>query len=108
MDWNTVFRAVRVGEVTAVADGRFTQHARFDDAVHRHLHVGRVVQSIEDSEQIHAALGRFFDAFGDDVIRVVGVTECAGSSQEHLRENVGNPGSEVSQPLPRAFFEEPL
>ena len=67
-----IFRAVGVGDVAGVADGGFADGlAMFAGGFHSDLHVGKVVEGVEDTEDVHAGVGGVLDESGDDVVGVV-------------------------------------
>ena len=63
--------ALRIEDITGVADRRFANGVRVVDRFHRHFQVRRVIQRIEDSENVHAALSRMFDETSDNVVRII-------------------------------------
>ena len=102
-----VLSAVRVRDVAAVTDGRFANRAAFNDRVHRDLHIGRPVKRVEHAEHVDAAGGRFFHEFTDNVVRVVGIADRIGCSQQHLKQNIRNAFAHLFEPLPGALFKKP-
>ncbi len=86
-----VFGAVGVGDVTGVADGGFANGlAVVAGGFHGDLHVGKVVEGVEDAEDVHAGIGGVFDESGDDIVGVVRVADGIGAAEEHLEADVGN------------------
>ena len=86
-----VFCAVGVGDVAGIADGGFTDGlAMFAGCFHGDLHVGKVIERVEDAKDVHPGVGGVLHETGDDVVGVVRVADGIRAAEEHLEADVGN------------------
>ncbi len=77
-----VFGAGGVEDIAGVADGGFADgFAVFADGFHGDLHVGEVVEGVEDAEDVHAGVGGVVDESGDDVVGIIGVSDGIRSTE---------------------------
>ena len=95
-----------VENVAGVANRRFADGVGALYRLHGHAQIGRVVQRIEDAENIHARLGGVLHESGDDVVGIVGVPDRIGAAEEHLETHIGNAGAQLTKPFPRILVEE--
>ena len=102
-----ILRSPRVEDVARVADRRLANRARLAHGFHRHAHVGRPVERIEDAKHVDSGGRRLAHALANDVIGIVGVPHGARGAQEHLEQDVGDPLAELLEPLPGRLLEEP-
>ncbi len=90
-----------------VADGALRVLAGLLDGLHRVRHVARVVQCVEDAEDVHAVLRRLVDETLHHFILVVAVAQQVLAPQQHLQPGVGHQLAERPQTLPGVLVEEP-
>ena len=102
-----ILRPLRIEDVARVADRRFANRAGLDRGFHRHAHVGRPVECVEDAEDVHPRGGRLADALADDVVGIIRISHRARRSQQHLEQDVRNPLAKLLKPLPGRLFEKP-
>lgn len=75
-------------------------------ALHRLAHVARVVERVEDADDVDAVIDGLLDELLDDVVGVVLVAENVLPSQKHLQLGVGHRLAQLAQSLPRILVEE--
>ena len=102
-----VLGPVRVQNIARVTDSRLANAAGLQHGIHRHLHVRKPVQRIEDTEDINALPRRFGNKLAHQVIRICRVTHRIRSTQKHLKTDIWNRFAEPAQPLPRIFQQKP-
>ena len=78
----------------------------FAHGLHRHLHVGRPVERVEDAKDVDAVGRASLDELPDDVVGIVGVADGVTGAQQHLKQDVGNPVAQGRQPIPRILLQE--
>ena len=99
--------ALRVDDVAGVADRRLAERlAVFAHGLHGHLHVGQIVERVEDAEDVHAGVRGVFDEAGDDVVRVIRVADRVGAAEEHLEADVRDFFAQAAEAVPGALAEE--
>ena len=98
---------LRIEYVAGVTDGGLANSRGVPHGLHRHLEVGRVIERIEDAEDVNAAGRRVAHESRHDVVRVIGVTDGIGAAEEHLKADVGNPFPQQAQTVPRVLMQEP-
>ncbi len=76
-----------------------------DRRLDRRLEIAKVIECIEDAEDVHAVLGRLLDERLDDVVGVVPVAEQVLPSEQHLLRRVRHLFLELTQPLPGVLAE---
>ena len=101
-----VAAAARVMQVAGVADRGLAETPGLQHRIDRDAHVLDRVQGVEDAEEIDARLRRAGHETLDHVIRVVGVADPVGGTQQHLQQNVGHLRAQALQALPRALAQE--
>ena len=102
-----ILRALGIENVAGVADRSLANAARvFSHRFHRSAHVRKVVQRVENPEDIHAALGGVFDETSHDIRRVVRVADGIRAAQEHLEADVRNPLAKLAEAVPRVLVEK--
>ena len=88
-----------------VADRALGVLAGLLDRLHRVRHVARIVQRVEDTEDIHAVLGGLVHEPVDDLVVVVAVAEQVLATQQHLQARVRHQFAEGPQPHPGILIE---
>ena len=88
------------------AQGGLSVLASLLDGLQRHHEVARVIQRIEDAEDVDAIDGHALDTLLDDVVGVVAIAEDGLAAQQHLVRGVGHCLLELAHALPRIFVEE--
>ena len=64
--------ALLIVDVARVANCSLAKDlAMFARGLHRDLHVGQVIERVEDAEDVHARIRRMLDEAGDDIVRVI-------------------------------------
>ena len=104
--FQVILRAVRIVDVTRVADRAFTDLATVDHRVHRDAHVFHPVERVEHAEHVHTGFSRLFDKELNHVVGIVRVTHTVRRTQQHLRHQVRHLFTNIAQTLPRAFLQE--
>ena len=102
-----ILRPLRVEHVAGVADRRLADRAALEHRVDRHLHVRHPVERVEYAEHVDAAGGRLLHEGLHDIVGIIRVADGVARAQEHLEEDVGHQFTQLGQPVPRAFLEEP-
>ena len=77
------------------------------DRLDGRLHVARVVERVEDAEDVDAGPRGETDELADHVVGVVAVAEHVLPAQEHLKAGVGQGRLERAHALPRVLVQEP-
>ncbi len=95
-----------IGNIAGVADGSLAYLAGLPDRLHGDRHPLGPVERVEDTEDVYAARGRFFNKPLNHVVGIVGVADGIGPAQQHLEQDVGHGFLQLVQALPRAFLEE--
>jgi len=99
--------ALLVVDVAGVTDCRFAEHlAMIACGFHGHLHVGQVVERVEDPEDVHAGVRRVFHETGDHIVRIVRVTDCVRATEEHLEAEVRDLFAQAAEAIPGTFGKE--
>ena len=89
-----------------VADRALGVPAVLLDAGDRLLEVARIVQRVEDAEDVHAVFtGKRGEAL-DDIVRVMLVAEDVLAAEQHLKRRLLADGLDLAETLPRIFAEE--
>ena len=89
-----------------VADRGLGVLAGLLDGLQRHQEVTRVVQCVEDTEDVDAVDGHALDALLDDVVGVVAIAEDGLAAQQHLVRGVRHRLLELAHALPRILVQE--
>ena len=89
-----------------VADRGLADAAVLLGVANRALEVARIVQRIEDTDDVNAVFNRFFAELLHHVVRIMLVTKDVLSAEQHLQFGVGKRFAQRSQALPRVFVEE--
>ncbi len=89
-----------------VADGALGVLAGLLHRRHGLSHIARIVERIEDPEDVHAVLGGLLDEALDHAVLVVAVAQQVLATQQHLQLGVGQQLAEGAQPLPGILVEE--
>jgi hypothetical protein len=92
--------------VATIAHGSFKDTTSFLHSSHSNFKLINVIESIEDSENIHAVLLGLLDEVVDGVIRKRLVRNAVGTTQQHLERDVGNQLPHLSQSVPRILIQE--
>ena len=90
----------------SVAEGGLGVLAGLLDGLHRGQEVARIVQRVENAEDINAVDGHALDTLLDDVVGVVAVAEDGLAAQQHLVRGVRHRLLELAHALPRIFVQE--
>ena len=86
-----VFRTVGIGDIAGVTNGGFTNGlAVFASGFHGHLHVGKVVEGVEDAEDVHAGVSSVLHETSDNIIGVIRIPNGVRAAEEHLETDIGN------------------
>ena len=101
-----IFPATRVQHVACVADRCLANSAALQHGINRNPHVWHPVQRVEHPEDIDAALGRLFHEGLHHVVWVVGVADGVTGAQEHLKEDVWNSLSQLTEAIPWALLQK--
>ena len=72
---------------------------------HGDLQVVRIVEGVEDTDDVNAVLHGLLHEELDKVIGVVGVTQNILTPQQHLQLGVGHGGADLAQTLPGIFVQ---
>ncbi len=72
----------------------------------RGLEIARIVQRVEDAEDIHAVRGGARHEGTDHVIGIMPVAEQVLASQQHLQAGLGQGLAQLAQTLPGIFLQE--
>ena len=72
---------------------------------HGDLQVVRIVEGVEDTDDVNAVLHGLLHEKLDKVIGVVGVTQNILTAQQHLQLGVGHGGTDFAQTLPGIFVQ---
>ena len=72
---------------------------------HGDLQVVRIVEGVEDTDDVNAVLHGLLHEKLDKVIGVVGVTQNILTPQQHLQLGVGHGGADLAQTLPGIFVQ---
>ena len=75
-------------------------------AANRRLKVARIVQRIEDAENVHSVLAGQRDKAFDDVVRIVLVAENVLTAQQHLKRRLLADLANLAQTLPGVLAQE--
>jgi hypothetical protein len=70
------------------------------------LHVWQIVEGVENTKYIHPGVGCVFNESGDDIIRIVRVTDSVRSAEEHLEANVWDAFAEFAKTVPWVFLKK--
>ena len=89
-----------------IADRRLADALVLFAALHSLAHVARVIERVENADDVDAVLDGLLDKLLDDVVGVVLVTENVLPSQKHLQFGFGHRFAQFAQPLPRILIEE--
>ena len=95
-----------LGHIAGVAKDGLDESTRSGGGLDANLHVFRIIERIEDMEDIHSGVVCLLAEGINNVVRVGGVTDGVGATEEHLEAHVGNFGTEGLQSSPRALMEE--
>ena len=96
-----------IEDVSCVTNRAFAQGLRLlTHGGHRLGKIGQVVEAVENAEDVHAVLCGMFDETANHVVRVVGVTDGVGTTEQHLEQNVRHAFPKLAQTLPGTFLEE--
>ena len=90
-----------------IADGSLRMAAGLDALINGSCHVLRVIQRIEDTDDVNAVLYGLAYECTYGVIRVVTVAEDVLSSQQHLQLRILYLGTDKAKTVPRIFIEIP-
>ena len=98
---------LRRRKITGVRHGHLSNGGiGLEDGIDGGAHLGDVVKSIKDTEDVHAGLGCFLDKAAADRIRVRGIAHSIASAQEHLDVLVWHSLAQHVQADPRVLVEE--
>lgn len=95
-----------VGNVTRVTDSAFNDTTGLLSGIDTNLQVFKVVERVEDSENVETSLNSLLGEVVDGIVGVRGVTDSVGPSDQSLQRNVGNQLSQSPQSNPRVLVEE--
>ncbi len=101
-----VFGAIRIENITRIANGRFTKLVLFQHGIHRHAHVLNPVEAVEHAEQVHAAARCFTHEILHQIVRVGLVANAIRATQQHLEQNVRGAFAHHCQTFPWVFRQE--
>ena len=96
----------RVDRTGGVADRRLNMTAFLLGRVYSGLKVSRVVESIENSQDIDAVRDRLLDEVLNHVVSVVTVAEDILSAEKHLELRILDLSADLSESLPRILVKE--
>lgn len=71
-----------------------------------YLQIREIIQRVKHSEDIHAILLCLLAKPEHHIVRIAGVSDSVGASEEHLERNVGNGFAQLCQTFPRALIQE--
>ena len=98
---------LRRRKVTGVRHGHLSNGGiGLEDGIDGWAHLGDVVKSIKDAEDVHAGLGCFLDKAAADRVWVRGIAHSIASAQEHLDVLVWHSLAQHVQADPRVLVEE--
>ena len=95
-----------LGHIAGVAKDGLDESTRSGSGFDANLHVFRIIQRVENTEDIHSGVVCLLAEGINNVVRVGGVTDGVGATEEHLEAHVGNFGAEGLQSSPGALVEE--
>ena len=86
-----IFVTLGVEDIAGVADRAFADRARLlAHGFHRHNQIGRVVKTVENTKDVHAAGGGVPDEAAHNFVGVIRVTDGIAATEEHLEADVGD------------------
>ena len=89
-----------------VAQGALYVAACALHALERRLEIPRIVEGVEDAEDLHAVFDGAFAELEHDIIGVVAIADGVLAAEKHLRGGVLEARFHLAQPLPRVLEEE--
>lgn len=101
-----VLAASGVRDISGVADDGLNDTAGRSDSVNSKTHVLKVVERVEDTEDIHTGALGLLTELEDHVIRVAGVSNGVGATEKHLEWDVRHLLTEAGKTLPGVLTEE--
>ena len=96
----------RVDGTDRVADGALGVAARLLDGFDGGLEVAKVVDGVEDAEDVHAVLNRELAELIDDIVGVVAVAYDVLAAEQHLEGRLLEALLELAQALPGVLAEK--
>ena len=73
-----------------VADTAFNCLAAFFDSVYCGFYIAKIIEGIEDSENINPDFYRLFDKSLNNIVRIMSVAHRILSTQQHLKRGFGH------------------
>ena len=96
----------RMHGACGVGDCARCHAAFFDRRFDSDFEILKVVQRVEDADDVDAVANRRTNETLDDIIGIMLVAQDVLTTQKHLQLRVGHRGAEFTQALPRIFAEE--
>lgn len=103
----SVLSLLGVGNVTRVTDSTLNNTTGLLGGIDTDLQVLKVVERVEDSENVETGLNSLPREIVDGIVRVRSVTDSVGTSDQSLQRDVGDQLPQSPQPDPRVLVEEP-
>ncbi len=88
-----------------IADSAFGMLADFFYRFYRDADITHIVQRVENTEYVHAVVGRGFDERAYHVVRIMTVAQQVLSAQQHLDAAVRQCLTQFFQAFPGVFFQ---
>ena len=89
-----------------VAYGSLAYSAVFFTALHCLFHIARIVERVENTDDINAVFDRLFNEHINHIVRIVLVAEQVLPAQKHLQLGVGHMLFKGTKPLPRVLVQK--
>ena len=89
-----------------VAYGSLAYSAVFFTALHCLFHIARIVERVENTDDINAVFDRLFNEHINHIVRIVLVAEQVLPAQKHLQLGVGHMLFKGAQSLPRVLVQK--
>ena len=79
-----------IQNIAGIANRSFAEFVLIEHFINCHGHTRQPIERIKDTENINAALCALFDKLTHDIVRIIGISDCIGSAQQHLERNIRN------------------
>ena len=96
----------RVENIAGVAKGRLAYFTRPEHGFHRHSHIGRPIERVEDAEDVHAVRRGMLHESLHHIVRIVAVAHGIRAAEEHLETDVRDALAQGAEARPRVFVQE--
>src|SRR5688572_29278038 len=95
-----VLGVLRLDNIARVTDGGFANRVRVLHGLHRDRKIRRVVERIENAENINAGGSRVLHEAGDDVVGIIRIPYRIRPPEQHLKTDVWNFFPQLPEALP--------